>query len=308
MDFKSFRYFITVAEELHVGRAAEKLCIAQPALSQRIQQLEANLGVLLFTREKRRLALTPAGELFLEEARLALTQADYAVQVARRAETAETRQVKLGYVESALFGDITRYMLSNFKAHHPSVGVELRGRNVIDQFTEVLEGNLDAGIVRGPLPAISDKLRCDLIEWEDLLVCLPENHPLASQVAISLQDLQSEMFVMPTDPPGIGLSGQIGLLAKELGFTPRGYHYGGQTTTLLCLVASGFGVALLPASMSRVGINGVVFRALRQPTSTNLYLLSRADERRPVVSAFLRECGAFLAQNDRHIERFSKAG
>jgi DNA-binding transcriptional LysR family regulator len=294
VDFKQFQYFIAVAEELHVGNAADRLHIAQPALSQQIRRLEAQLGVELFTREKRRLTLTAAGTVFLEEARLAVQQANTAIDVARRSQNGEVGRVRIGYVDSAMFGASARRMLAQFKSAYPDVELVLHAFNVVDQFRHIRDEHLDAALVRGPLPISQDTIRADLIAQEELLVCVPAGHEVASHAEVAAEDLASERFIMPLDPLGVGLAAQISLIGQRAGFVPKVYQYAEQTALITCLVASGFGVAILPASLSQINLQDVVYRPLRPTALTQLYLLSRVDERRPSVTAFLKSCRTFL--------------
>lgn len=288
MGFKQFQYFVAVAEEMNVGKAALRLGVAQPALSQQIRQLETQLGILLFTREKRRMQLTQAGSLFLIEARLALQQAEHAVEVVRRSQKGDIGRVRIGYVDSAMYGAVTPAMLKSFKASHSGVELILHARSVMDQISAICEDTLDVGMVRGPLPILPKLLKCDLVERENLVLCLPVGHRLEHRAAIAPHELRDELFVTPIDPPGVGLAGQIAFIGQEAGFVPRVSQHAGMVTAMACLVASGFGIAILPASLIQLNLTHVVYRPLEKPAATQLYMISRADERDPAVHAFLQ--------------------
>lgn len=287
MDFKLFSHFVAVAEEMHVARAAEKLGIAQPSLSQQIQQLERQLGTLLFSRESRRLSLTAEGEVFLKEARLTLQQATHAIQTVKRMGRGELGQLQLGYVDSALVGAATFNPLNEFKASNPDVELMLEGGNVMHQVAAVSDGKLDAAVIRGPLPLLSRKLRCEEFAREELLVCLPQGHKLQQRRAIPAQALRDESFVTPFDPSGVGLAGQISQICQEAGFVPRISQRVGQTLSIASLVAAGFGISLLPAQLSKLLPGDLAFKPLETPAWSPLYMISDAHEQRRVVLSFL---------------------
>ncbi len=159
MDFKQFRYFIAVADELHMGRAAEKLGVAQPALSQQVKQLEHRLRTPLFYREKRGIRLTEAGEEFLVHARSALRQAELALELGRRAGTGEVGRLKLGYLDAASYCPGWRRVLADFRATYPEVEIVLVNGRANEQIAKLEDGLIDFSTVRAPLPAMPPKLK-----------------------------------------------------------------------------------------------------------------------------------------------------
>jgi DNA-binding transcriptional LysR family regulator len=290
MDFKQFRYFIAVADALHMGRAAELLGVAQPALSQQIKALEQRLRTQLFSRDNRRLTITAAGRIFLEEARIAVRQADHALQMGMKAGRGEIGRIVIGYVDSAMLGSTLRTVLANFQNSRPEVEVGLIAMNVVDQINDLMEEKLDIAIVRGPLPLMPPFLSADLFQREPMAVAIPEAHPLASLRSLTLELLRDEKFITPKDPVGIGLAGHISRLCESVGFVPRVSIQVASTQTMVALVDAGFGVSILPVSLDRVRIPGVTFRPFTQEVSTELFTIRRARERRPDVLGFLKVC------------------
>ncbi|MBV2133556.1 LysR family transcriptional regulator [Pseudomonas sp. MAP12] len=288
MELRHLRYFIAVAEELHFGRAAQQLGISQPPLSQQIQALEEELGVRLFERTNRRVALSEAGRLFLPEARQVLAQLERAVAIARRAQRGELGELKVGFTSSAPFTSTIPRAIQAFRLACPDVHLdlcELSSRGVAEA---VAEGRLQVGMLR-PLDALPAGLAALELFVEPLVAVLPAGHPLAlgSEAGVSLAALAGEPFVFFPRSFGTGLYDQLLSLARAAGFTPRIVQEASEAMTLIGLVATGLGVTVLPASFSRMRIDGVVCRTLRDAgASTAVWLVRRQDERSPLVQRF----------------------
>lgn len=287
MELRHLRYFIAVAEELHFGRAAVQLGISQPPLSQQIQALEEELGARLFERTNRRVALSEVGRLFLPEARQVLAQLDKAVDVARRAQRGEVGELKVGFTSSAPFTSTIPRAIQAFRLACPAVHLdlcELSSRGVAEA---VAEGRLQVGMLR-PLEEMPAGLEALELFVEELVVVLPAGHPLAGREAgISLGELAGEAFVFFPRSFGTGLYDQLLDLARAAGFTPRIVQEASEAMTLIGLVATGLGVTVLPASFSRMRIDGVVCRTLRDAgASTAVWLVRRRGEDSPLVQRF----------------------
>lgn len=287
MELRHLRYFIAVAEELHFGRAAARLGISQPPLSQQIQALEDALGVRLLERTNRRVALSAAGALFLTEARAVLAQLERAVEVARRAGLGELGELKVGFTSSAPFTSTIPRAIQAFRLACPQVHLdlcELSSRGVAEA---VAEGRLQVGMLRplDPLPAGLSALELFV---EPLVAVLPAGHPLAGRDSgLELGELHGEPFVFFPRSFGTGLYDQLLELARAAGFTPRIVQEASEAMTLIGLVATGLGVSVLPASFSRMRIDGVVCRTLRDPgASTAVWLVRREGEASPLVQRF----------------------
>ena len=288
MDFRQFRYFVVTAEELHVARAAERLGIAQPALSQMIRTIEERVGVRLFQRAHRRIALTPAGQAFLTEVKLALHHADMASLAAKRADRGETGRVRIGYVSSALAEEAFLAALAAFRTSHPDVVVDLLLRTTSDHIEAMRNEDQDMAVARGPAPGIPDFCDVKLFSRWPLLVAVPVGHRLADREAIALDDLRDETLLLPDDPPGSGLTHTLSQIFARHGFLPRRSIAVTEMTSWMGLVGGGLGVALLPSSARSLQTSSVVYRPLKGVTETSdLIIISRKNEASPSVKALL---------------------
>ncbi|MEE1895930.1 LysR family transcriptional regulator [Metapseudomonas otitidis] len=287
MELRHLRYFIAVADELHFGRAAELLGISQPPLSQQIQALEEELGARLFERTNRRVALTEAGRLFLDEARQILAQVDQAAEVARRAQRGELGQLKLGFTSSAPFTSVIPGAILRFRQAFPEVQLELHELNSREVADALLNGRIQVGLIR-PLPLPESLLAVELFR-EPLVAVLPAQHRLAGESAgLHLAELAAEPFVYFPRNAGTGLYDQVIALAHEAGFSLRITQESHSALTLIGLVAAGLGVSVLPASFTRMHFDGVVYRPLLDAGATTaVWLVRRDDERSPLSRAFI---------------------
>ena len=288
MDFRHFRYFVTVAEELHVGRAAERLGLAQPALSQHIRALEERLGVMLFLRAHRRIALTDAGEAFLAEARMALHHADQARSAAQRAARGETGNVTIGYVSSALAEQPFVHALSAFRTSHPDVVVEMSLRLASVLVDALRNQTVDVVVTRGPLPALTDECESFVLASQPLIAVLPQSHRLSAKPSIRLSDLAQDTLLRPEDPPGLSLGHTLRQTLADAGFNPRRSMVVNEMSSTIGLVAAGLGVALLPASARVLALPGVAFCELQDVKAVSeLIVVYRRHERFAAVRALL---------------------
>lgn len=267
MELRHLRYFRAVAEELHFGRAAERLLIAQPPLSQQIRQLERELGVTLLTRSTRNVELTPAGREFLGRTVEILAAVDDAVEQARRiADGAEGRLV-IGCVGSATYSLLPR-LVRALRKTLPNVDLSVRGEMLAPaQLAALHAGEIDIGLLRPPV--VDPDIAVEIIRSDHLLVALPADHPLTARETLEPADLRDEDFISHA---GRGLSRMgsvLTTLCADAGFTPRIRHEVSETSTLVTLVAAGLGVAVVPEPTSELDIAGVHYRRL-QSTSTDL--------------------------------------
>ncbi|MFC0709346.1 LysR family transcriptional regulator [Azorhizophilus paspali] len=288
MELRHLRYFIAVAEELHFGRAAEQLGISQPPLSQQIQALEEELGVRLFERTNRRVVLSEVGRLFLPEARQVLAQLEQAVAVARRAQRGELGELKVGFTCSASFTSSIPRAIRAFRQACPEVHLDLRELSSRGVAEAIHERRLQVGVLRPLFPLPAELVALELFA-EPLVVVLPVGHPLAGGRAdgVHLAELGEEPFVFFPRSFGTGLYDQLLGLARAAGFIPRIVQEASEAMTLIGLVATGLGVTVLPASFSRMRVDGVVYRILLDPgASTAVWLVRRRDESSPLVRRF----------------------
>lgn len=288
MELRHLRYFIAVAEELHFGRAAQVLGISQPPLSQQIQALEHEVGARLFERTNRRVELSQAGRLFLDEARLVLAQVDKAADVARRAQLGQLGELKIGFTSSAPFNSSIPQAIFAFRQAFPAVHLALQEMSSKEVAESLVDESVQVGIMR-PLPLPESLVAVELFR-EPLVAIIRADHPLAvgSEEGLQLSALAAEPFVFFPRSYGSGLYAQLLNLAREAGFSPMITQEAGEAMTIIGLVAAGLGVTVLPASYQRMRIDGVVYRTLLDTdANTAVWLVQRRDQHSPMAKAFV---------------------
>ncbi|MDY1324084.1 LysR family transcriptional regulator [Pseudomonas aeruginosa] len=288
MELRHLRYFIAVAEELHFGRAAERLGISQPPLSQQIQALEEKIGARLFERTNRRVELTDAGRLFLDESRQVLAQVDKAVLLARRAHLGELGELKIGFTSSAPFTSTIPSSIHAFRKAYPDVHLDLQEMSSRQVLKALLEESLQVGVIR-PL-ALPDAVHWVELFREPLVAVLRADHPLAagSEDGLAIAALAEEPFVFFPRSYGTGLYDQVIALTRQAGFSPRIAQEASEAMTIIGLVSAGLGVSILPASFRRTRVDGVVYRTLSDPEATTaVWLVRRQNEGSPLALSFI---------------------
>ncbi|OKR18855.1 LysR family transcriptional regulator [Pseudomonas aeruginosa] len=288
MELRHMRYFIAVAEELHFGRAAERLGISQPPLSQQIQALEEEIGARLFERTNRRVELTDAGRLFLDESRQVLAQVDKAVLLARRAHLGELGELKIGFTSSAPFTSTIPSSIHAFRKAYPDVHLDLQEMSSRQVLKALLEESLQVGVIR-PL-ALPDAVHWVELFREPLVAVLRADHPLAagSEDGLAIAALAEEPFVFFPRSYGTGLYDQVIALTRQAGFSPRIAQEASEAMTIIGLVSAGLGVSILPASFRRTRVDGVVYRTLSDPEATTaVWLVRRQNEGSPLALSFI---------------------
>ncbi|RBL87804.1 LysR family transcriptional regulator [Streptomyces cavourensis] len=260
IETRLLRQFIAVAEELHFNRAAERLHMAQPPLSQAIRRLEAEVGAPLFERNNRNVALTPAGTAFLDTARRTLASLEEGVAHTRRVSQGIDGHLTLTFINITPYEALLR-ALRDFRTAAPAVAFTLREASTREQVAALESGTADVGFLRTPGTTTLD-LSFHTILREPIAVALPAGHPLSGQARVALADLAHEAFVASPRALGQGFHDQLVQLCQIAGFAPRVVQHGRQLQTLVALVASGFGVALLPASLAVPGRSDIVFKPL----------------------------------------------
>ena len=276
---------MAVAEELHFGRAAQRLSMAQQPLSRQIQRLESEVGVRLFERTTRRVALTPAGEVFLEETRKTLDALERAVGEARRAERGEVGTLRVGYTATALY-NLLPEVVRSFRERFPDVRLDLAEMGSAELEGAILAGDVQAAFLYGFAggPGVESVALRD----ERIVAALPERHPLAGRDAVSLRELAEGPFVFYPRHRGPGLYDRLIGFCREAGFSPEVAQEAAQEHTVIGLVASGVGVALVFDCMGKLGRSGVVYRPITDVDAhVELGLLWRADDPSPSLRAFV---------------------
>ncbi len=289
-DFRQLRYFIAVAEELSFTRAALRLHLSQPPLSQQIQSLEKDLGVRLLERNRRNVALTEPGRLFLEQARQILAKADAARSQAVAAASGYSGQLRLAYTVSVSFHPAFPRTLLHYRQIAPDVQLQLCEMYTQAQFPALLAGQIDVGFVRDEPSLAQDArhLRLTIIVREPLLIALPAGHPLANRTVLQLKEVAEDVFVSQPRKLAATLYDRLVKLANNAGFEPVIAQHAQQLNGLLALVAAGMGLALVPASMRAVHLDGVRYIPLEDAGACMLLAVaSRADDRSPALQHFL---------------------
>lgn len=286
IEFRHLRYFLVVAEELHFSRAAERLDIAQPPLSQMIRRLERALGVVLFHRTKRRVSLTDAGVVFVEEVKRTLAQAERAIQRVRRAGKGELGCLTVGFIGSATYS-VLPPIIRRFRDLYPDVDLTLQELSTVQQVRALREERLQVGFLRPFTP--EPLLRSKVILQEPLMVALPEQHRLSRQAKISMRSLVNEPFIVFPRSLAPELHDQIISLCQGARFSPRVVQEAMQLPTIISLVAAGIGIAVIPASLQNLGRAGVHYRAIRESTpKAELVVAWRAESPSTLLQSFLR--------------------
>ena len=297
MDLRRIRYFIVLSEELHFGRAAQRLNIAQPPLSQQIRVLEEELGARLFERSNRRVELTAAGKALLPEARALVAQAERTGEVARRAQLGELGELRVGFTGSAAFGSVIPKLIFEFRCRLPEVHLRLEELTTQQQLTAMVERRLEVAFVRGMTPPdLPSWLQVTRLFEDALVVVLPAQHPLAArESALSIEALKDEGFVMYPRESGTGVYDQIIALCQQAGFAPRLAQEARESPTIVGLVAAGLGVAIVPASLRNINVDGVAYRPLRGKAARSvMWMVLRAEKLSPQEALFMtlaRELG-----------------
>lgn len=285
MELRHLRYFVAVAEELHVGRAAMRLHLAQPPLSRQIQQLEREVGVQLFTRSHRRMQLTAAGQAFLEGARQTLADAARTVDDAQRAHRGEIGRLALGFVGTTTAVALPR-LLQAFRRLYPHVELVLESLTTQEQVKALQNNRIQVGLLRPPLDDSMIMLRTLL--YESLIIVLPAGHPLASLERIPLSTVANEPFILYPRSDSIRLRDTIVGFCQAAGFDPNIAQEAREMETIAGLVAGGIGVALVIGSAENLRHTGVVYKDIEDRLPPwELALAWRRDEGSPVAHAFI---------------------
>ena len=279
MDLRHLRYFICVAEELHFGRAAARLGISQPPLSQQIRNLEEEIGVRLFDRTSRRVRLTEAGRQFFPEAQQTLLQAEHATQTARLAHRGDIGHLGLGYTTSGPFVPQVAGALYRYRRSYPGVELRLHELGRDEQISRLERRQIDIGLVRSfDRPVLSDALVCECLLDEDLILAVHRDHPLARRNDDpSIADLAGEPLVLYNSASGAGFIEHFFSLCEEAGFSPNIEQEAGSLATLLGLVAAGFGATVFVQSLGRLHLDNVVYRPLTPAVKSRLWLIHGHD-------------------------------
>jgi DNA-binding transcriptional LysR family regulator len=284
MEIRHLRYFLAVAEELHFGRAAARLHIAQPPLSKQIQQLEQEIGIQLFKRSKRSVELTNAGRIFQREALGILKSLENAVKKAKLTGWGDAGWLSIGFIASSTY-DVLPIILKEFRKRHPAVELVLQEIQSSEQNQALREGRIHVSFAR--FPKTESGLVFETVYSEQLVAALPQSHRLNKKTALRLSDLANEPFILQPHPPSPHADNTMQIFANA-GFTPQIVQTVEEIHTALGLVAAGIGITLLPASIQNVQKRGIEYRSLINPAPVlELKMGYRADETSPALASFI---------------------
>lgn len=269
IELRHLRYFVAVAQEGNVTRAAARLHISQPPLSQQIKELEQMLGVTLFQRTPQGMALTAPGQVFLNEAQRTLQAAEQAQQAAVRAAQGRTGTLRVGFTSSAAFNPVVAGTLRAFRQRWPDVQLILEETNSTHLTEALLQRTLDAAFLR-PGQALPPGLRVHRFADEPMQVVLPASHPLARRKRVALQQLAHEPFVLFPRAVGLSLYDAVVGACQAAGFEPQRGVETTQLSSVINLVAAGMGVSVVPASLTQIQVAGVRYVGIqgRAPRAT----------------------------------------
>jgi DNA-binding transcriptional LysR family regulator len=289
-DLNQLRCFVTVAEELHFGRAAARLNMTQPPLSRQIQVLEHIIDAPLLERTSRSVRLTPAGRSFLPEAQRILKLAESASQVARRIAMGKTGSLKIGYTAAAAYGFLPE-LLAACRARLPEVDFSLKEMVSGDQLEALASGQIDAGLLRPPIAR--PELATKRVLAEPLLAAIPRKHPLASRENLAIKDFDGQPFVMYSPYESRYFHDLLVALFTQADILPRYVQHVGQIHSILAMVRAGLGVSIVPAAAANLKIAEVKLRPLklRAPTPVELFMVWRRDDENPLVPALVDIAG-----------------
>ena len=284
LDLNQLRCFVTVAEELHFGRAAARLHMTQPPLTRHIQQLEHTLGVLLLERSSRRVRMTAAGQVFLPDALRILNFAEQAAASARRVGRGEAGRVTIGFTAVSGY-QIVPELISAAAVACPGIDVVLKEMVSVTQIEGLEANTLDLGLVR-PLPG-HPELEFQLVSREPMMLVLPAGHQLARRKKIVVEDLHEQAFVMYSPNEGKYFYDLIVGLLGTSGVAPRYVQHLGQTHSIVSLVRAGLGMAIVPASAMQLGFSHIDFKSMwRDDVYADMFLAWRRDGRAPALCTF----------------------
>ena len=290
MELRHLHSFMVLATELNFTRAALRLHIAQPPLSQRIRELEEELGVKLFDRSTRKVALTVAGRVFLDSIQPMFRQLDGAVEACRKAGRGETGSLRLGYTGRASHVRLPG-LVRDCRRLYSDIALDIQGPLPTGELRlKLLDGTLDAALCF--LPLEGKHIVSHGFMLSEFSIALADAHPLASKAALGVVDLAQEPFIAYPSGKGFHLRGAMDAICLEAGFLPRVVRETEASQTLLCLVAAGTGVAIIPRDIESLNMEGVVFRPLPADAPKLQHGIAWLEtNRNPALSRLLALCG-----------------
>jgi DNA-binding transcriptional LysR family regulator len=292
IEIRHLRYAVAVADEGHMTRAAMRLGMQQPPLSQQIKALEAMVGTPLFQRQPRGMVLTDAGEVFVARARQIISDVEGAVEAAMRAARGETGRLAVGFTSSAAFHPLVSSVVRGLRLSLPELELRLDEGSTQELLVELKAGRLDAAFIRSPLGDVPG-FRIIHVQQENMVLAMPDTHPLATHrdISIDLSDLKHETFVLYRRPSAQGLYDLIIAACQQAGFSPKVGQEAPKVVSTLSLVAAGLGLSIVPESIAKLETAGVAYRAFNSQSGLNapLYLAYPAGAESGPLKMFVDE-------------------
>ncbi len=285
MELKQLRYFVCLADELHFGRAAQKLHIAQPALSIQIKNLEESLGGQLFIRDKRNVILTDVGENLLVEARRLLNASDNFLQQADQLFHGRTGKINISYSGLSAYIGIVGKVLEQYKKHYPQVDIHIEEHDPVQQIESILNGDMHAGFMTTLGLPVHHTLNTLFLTSSPLCAILPKNHRLANRKYFSYEELKTEPFVIYSvaDAPGTSV------IEEVFGFSPIVALKTSTPLLLPSLVSAGLGIAVLPVAFEKIALDaGTIVKPLLCPHTMDVSLIWPKNRTAPAMSHFVK--------------------
>jgi len=301
LELRHLRYFVAVAEEEHMTRAAQRLNIQQPPLSKQIQQLEEEIGVPLFTRSPRKIALNAAGKLFLSDARRVLAMANEAVARVRQFNLGEEGSLRIGFTSSSSMHPLTLAIIEAFRTAYPLVSLKIEEGANHDLLYLVEQERLDIAFVRSSVERYPT-LESRTLTEEEMIVALPTQHTLAAQRGVDLAEVAGESLVFYRQVNGSGIGDMLLDAFAARGLTPKIVDETQRIMAAINMVAAGFGIAIVPAALLALRLPAVVYRPLLPlgAVTVPLNTVYRRQADAETVRRFLRACDLTLARADSH--------
>jgi DNA-binding transcriptional LysR family regulator len=275
IEIRHLRYAVAVADEGHMTRAAMRLGMQQPPLSQQIKALEAMVGTPLFQRQPRGMVLTDAGEVFVARARQIISDVESAVEAAMRTARGETGRLAIGFTASAAFHPLVASVVRSLRLSSPELALRLDEGSTRELLSELTANRLDAAFIRTPLDTMPG-FRVLHVNHENMVLAMPDTHPLATPrgTSIDLSDLRKETFVLYRRPSAQGLYDRIIAACQQAGFSPIVAQEAPKVVSTLSLVAAGLGLSIIPQSIAKLETAGVAYRPFSHKSglSAPLYL------------------------------------
>ncbi|WP_353168766.1 LysR family transcriptional regulator [Providencia sp.] len=290
IELRHLRYFIAVAEELHFGRAAERLHISQPPLSQQIQSLEEQIHAKLLERNNRNVALTPAGTMFLKEAYQILAQVNAAATKAARMEKGELGELSIGFTSTTPFMHKVTMSLRQYRETYPEVSIHMHQMNTKQQIAPLVTGRIDMGIMRNTI--LPEQLDYQLLFKESFMVAVYEGHPLLEfeEQGVDIQLLANYPLIFFEREVGTALHDEISQLLTSAGIAPKISQEAGEAMTILGLVSAGMGISIITESFTRMKIDGVRYvKLINIEASSEVWLVYNTRRTLPAVAKKLTQ-------------------